>query len=71
VVATLPYYRLFQFNTLGVIKRIAQHCSRPDEFPLLLSVLSRWRHRKIAELHYISIAVYSHNTLSLNLWVHN
>lgn len=57
MIGTLPYYRFFQFNTLAVIERIAYHCSRPEEFPALLRVIARWRHRKLAELQYISIAV--------------
>ena len=56
-VGTFPYYRLFHFNTLGVIQRIALYGTEPSDFPILLRLLKNWRERKLAELQFISIAV--------------
>lgn len=60
VVGTLPYYRFFHFNTLGIIRRIALYRNRPSDFDILLRLLVRWRERKVAELQFISIAVSRH-----------
>lgn len=56
-VLTFPYYRLFDFNTLGPINHVAKLTRQPDTFPALLRFLRRWRERKLAELQFISIAV--------------
>lgn len=57
LLGTFPYYRLFQFNTLGPILRIAAYSSQPGQSRKVLQILVRWRTRKIAELQFISIAV--------------
>jgi len=54
---TLPYYRVFHFNTLDPIQRIAAYTQRPDAINSLAFSLSQWRSRKIAELQFISVAV--------------
>lgn len=56
-IGTLPYYRLYQFNTVNPILRIAACTSQPDKFENVLRLMVRWRTRKLAELHFISIAV--------------
>lgn len=56
---TLPYYRFFHFNTLGPIQRIAAYTQRPDAINRLAISLSQWRSRKIAELQFISVAVWN------------
>jgi hypothetical protein len=56
-VGTLPYYRFYYFNTLGVLQRIAIVAQNPSDFPKLLSLLKHWRLRKLSELQFISIAV--------------
>ena len=60
--ATFPYYRFFQFNTLGPILRIAACTSQPIRFEKLSHLVVRWQSRKLAELQFTSIAVrYSTN----------
>ena len=54
---TLPYYRLFHFNTLQPIRRIAACASDPAEIRRLVRLMYLWRTRKLMELQYISIAV--------------
>lgn len=54
---TFPYYRIFQFNTLGPILRIAAYSSQPAQSRKVRQLLVRWRTRKLAELQFISIAV--------------
>ncbi len=56
-IGTLPYYRLYQFNTVNPILRIAACTSQPNKFDNVLRLMVRWRARKLAELHFISIAV--------------
>ncbi|MCJ1270604.1 hypothetical protein MMC22_010501 [Lobaria immixta] len=53
---TVPYYRFFQFNTLGPILRIAKYSSRRGQSRKVSQLLARWRTRKLAELQFISIA---------------
>jgi len=60
-IGTLPYYRLFDFNTLRPIELIAS-CTRRSLNPTkLLSLIDLWKRRKRAELQFVSIAV-SYNT---------
>jgi hypothetical protein len=54
---TLPYYRFYHFNTMDPIMRLSKYTAEPDRFDSILLLLSRWRTRKTAELHFISIAV--------------
>lgn len=54
---TLPYYRIFHFNTLDPIQRIAAYTQQPDAVDRLSVSLSKWRSRKITELQFISVAV--------------
>ena len=61
--ATLPYYRIFQFNTYQPIILIAAYTSSPGKTYKVLYHLDRWRTRKLSELQFISIAV-SHLHLS-------
>ena len=56
---TVPYYRFFQFNTLGPILRIAKYSSQRGQSRKVYQLLVRWRTRKLAELQLISIAVSS------------
>jgi hypothetical protein len=56
-IGTLPYYRLYQFNTKGPIAKIAVIASeQPKSFRLVYAV-TLWRARKLTELQFISIAV--------------
>jgi hypothetical protein len=56
-IGTLPYYRLYQFNTRDPISKIAVIASeQPGSFRLLYAV-TLWRARKLTELQFISIAV--------------
>lgn len=57
LLGTFPYYRFFQFNTLGPVLRIAAYNSQPAQAHKVLQLLVRWRTRKLAELQFISIAV--------------
>lgn len=59
-VATLPYYRLYQFNTIRPLEFIAKFASesQPDEAKIAQAIAT-WRARKLAELHFITIAVSS------------
>lgn len=54
---TLPYYRLFQFNTYQPIILIAAYTSSPGNFHKVVYHLDRWRTRKLSELQFTSIAV--------------
>ena len=56
-VATLPYYRLFHFNTLQPVRRIADCTSDPSQTRRLIRLLFQWRRSKVAELQSVSIAV--------------
>lgn len=56
-IGTLPYYRIFQFNTLQPILQIAAYSSQPSQVRRLRHLIDRWRTRKLQELHFISIAV--------------
>jgi hypothetical protein len=56
-IGTLPYYRVFQFNTVKPILSIAAYTSQPNKSETILRLLVRWRTRKLEELHFISIAV--------------
>lgn len=56
-VGTLPYYRLFYFNTVGVLQRIAIHGKEQNNFKILKRLITSWRERKLDELQFISIAV--------------
>lgn len=53
---TLPYYRMFQFNTYQPIILIAAYTSSPGKLHKVLYHLDRWRTRKLSELQFISIA---------------
>lgn len=56
-IVTLPYYRLYHFNTKDPISKIAVIASeQPRSFRLLCAV-TLWRARKLTELQFISIAV--------------
>lgn len=56
--ATLPYYRLYQFNTTRPIERIAAMASEPvPDSTKIAHALATWRGRKLAELQFITIAV--------------
>lgn len=58
--ATFPYYRFFNFSTLGPIKLIAACASQSDSSSKLLrlnNLIFQWRKRKLAELHFTSLAV--------------
>ena len=57
ILGTFPYYRIFHFNTLQPIHLMAFYTSRPEEHSKLLYHLDRWRTCKLAELHFVSIAV--------------
>lgn len=67
--ATLPYYRLYQFNTIRPIEKIAAFASEdlPDSTKIA-QALAIWRGRKLAELQFISIAV-SSRCLQLRTWL--
>lgn len=54
---TLPYYRLFQYNTLRPIILIAVYCSQHGQGQKAMQQLAEWRSRKLGELQFISIAV--------------
>jgi hypothetical protein len=57
-VATLPYYRLYHFNTAQPLEKIAKIASEsPFDSSRLLGAMAFWRARKLAELQFISIAV--------------
>jgi len=56
-IGTLPYYRLFNFNTLRPIELIASCTRRSLEPDRLLSLIDLWRRGKRAELQFVSIAV--------------
>jgi hypothetical protein len=63
-VGTLPYYRLYYFNTENPISKIAVIASQePRSFRLLYAV-TLWRARKLTELQFISIAVRCGSILS-------
>ncbi|KAJ8114816.1 hypothetical protein OPT61_g3396 [Boeremia exigua] len=54
---TLPYYRLYQFNTIQPIKKIAAFASEPlQDSTKIAQALATWRQRKLAELQFITIA---------------
>jgi hypothetical protein len=57
-IATLPYYRLYHFNTVSPLEKIAllASMSLPDNTKILRAV-SFWRARKLIELQFITIAV--------------
>ena len=55
--ATLPYYRMFQFYTYQPIILIAAYTSSPEKSYKVLYHLDRWRTRKLSELQFVSIAV--------------
>lgn len=54
---TLPYYRLYQFNTIRPIKRLAKLTYQTQNSKTILDFLRQWRIRKLAELQFASIAV--------------
>jgi hypothetical protein len=54
---TLPYYRLYHFNTVNPIQKIASIASEQPRSSKLLYAVALWRERKLTELHFISIAV--------------
>lgn len=56
-VGTLPYYRLYHFNTAAPIRKIASIASDHPGSPRLLYAVTLWRARKLTELQFISIAV--------------
>ena len=63
---TLPYYRIFHFNTLDPIQRIAAYTQQPDAIDRLSISLSKWRSRKITELQFISVAVWISSILNIS-----
>ena len=54
--STLPYYRVFHFNTLDPVLRMAS-ASKCDKPRVLLKLVSRWRSQKVLELQFVSLAV--------------
>lgn len=56
-ITTFPYYRLFHFNTLQPICRIADCTSNPYQTRRLIRLIIQWRRRKVTELQFTSIAV--------------
>ncbi|KAK7180470.1 hypothetical protein DPSP01_009993 [Paraphaeosphaeria sporulosa] len=56
-IATIPYYRLYQFNTRSPMRNIAKLASEapPDDAKLLHALLS-WRSRKITEFQFTTIS---------------
>ncbi|CAI6335460.1 unnamed protein product [Periconia digitata] len=55
-IATLPYYRAYQFNTSKPLLMIANLATQSTESMDLLRLIAFWRERKLAELQYVSIA---------------
>ncbi|KAF1977177.1 hypothetical protein BU23DRAFT_500977 [Bimuria novae-zelandiae CBS 107.79] len=56
-IATLPYYRLYQFNTRSPLQNIARLASEtPTDDVKLLRALLIWRARKTAELQFTTIS---------------
>ncbi|KAH9862481.1 hypothetical protein IAQ61_009898 [Plenodomus lingam] len=56
--ATLPYYRLYHFNTSDPLARIARLASEPEpNTKILRRAISAWRLHKLSELQFITIAV--------------
>ncbi|KZM24238.1 hypothetical protein ST47_g4621 [Ascochyta rabiei] len=54
---TLPYYRLYYFNTSAPLERIAILASEsPLDTAKVLRAISSWRARKLAELQFITIS---------------
>lgn len=55
--ATLPYYRLYHFNTSDPLARIARLASEPEpNTKILRRAISAWRLHKLSELQFITIA---------------
>ncbi|XP_014560962.1 hypothetical protein COCVIDRAFT_33976 [Bipolaris victoriae FI3] len=55
--ATLPYYRLYHFNTTNPLRNLASLASSPNpDTKKLLSTLSSWRSRKLSELQFTTIS---------------
>lgn len=67
-IVTLPYYRLFHFNTLRPIELIALCTRRSLEPNKLLSLIDLWKRRKRAELQYVSLSVSYNGSQSLKQW---
>src|SRR4051812_21795602 len=61
-VATLPYYRLYHFNTIDPLRKIAAIASEssPSDKRLLRAIAS-WRQRKLSELQFITLSVSSNS----------
>lgn len=56
--ATLPYYRLYHFNTIDPLRKIAELASdSPTNCKNLLKAIALWRARKLSELQFITISV--------------
>ncbi|USP81509.1 uncharacterized protein yc1106_08783 [Curvularia clavata] len=55
-IATLPYYRLYHFNTLDPIRKLAQLASTPSDSEKVHRALSSWRERKLRELQFTTIS---------------
>ncbi|KAF1851255.1 uncharacterized protein K460DRAFT_382724 [Cucurbitaria berberidis CBS 394.84] len=56
-IATLPYYRLYHFNTIDPLKNIATLASEsPPNAKTLQRAVSSWRSRKLGELQFITIS---------------
>jgi hypothetical protein len=57
-IMTLPYYRLYYFNTTAPLERIALLASEsPLDTAKVLRAISSWRARKLTELQFITISV--------------
>lgn len=56
-VLTLSYYRLYQFNTIHPIQRLAALTEQTQNTKTILYFIRQWRVRKLAELQFVSIAV--------------
>ncbi|KAJ6283011.1 hypothetical protein J3E71DRAFT_351713 [Bipolaris maydis] len=56
-IATLPYYRLYHFNTINPLRNLAYLASSPNpDTKKLHSTLSSWRTRKLNELQFTTIS---------------
>ncbi|EMD68050.1 hypothetical protein COCSADRAFT_167318 [Bipolaris sorokiniana ND90Pr] len=56
-IATLPYYRLYHFNTINPLCNLASLTSSPTpDTKKLFSTLSSWRTRKLSELQFTTIS---------------
>lgn len=70
--ATLPYYRLYQFNTIRPLQKIADFASEaPPDSGKITQAIATWRARKLAELQFITIAVSFMSTRNAKAYTHS